>query len=173
MDKKAIYTLDLMIWILRICFVLIVIFVVSLLIRKHIFAKVDVSSTDSLLVTDRLLRSEHIFYTNPVTNKLDTSIIDWGKFISPSTEQELLDSIYYGDKNRHAGAKLTVDFGYFFPGPKQDIYYNKKFYDELLVQKNAWFGGSVGSIITSIPVYVFKDGKFEEAILTVEVLEYA
>lgn len=172
MNKKAIYTLDLMIWILRLAFVLIVIFVVSLLIRKHIFAKVDVSTTDSLLVSSRLLRSEHIFYTNPLTNKIDAGIIDWGKFMSSDLERDLFYAIYYGEKNRHAGAKLTVDFGYFFPGPKQDVYYNKKFYDELLIQKKAWFGGRVGATITSVPVFVLKNGKLEEAVFTVEVLEY-
>jgi len=172
MNKKAIYTLDLMIWILRIFFVLIVIFVVSLLIRKHIFAKVDVSSTDSLLVSNRLLRSEHIFYNNPLTGKLDTGIVDWAKFTSQGVEKELFDSIYYGSKNRHAGAKLTVDFGYFFPGPKKDIYYNKKFYDELLIQKDSWFGSRVGSKVTSVPIFVFKNNKLEEAILAVEVLEF-
>lgn len=150
---------------------LIVIFVVSLLIRKHIFAKVDVNPVDRLLVSNRLLNSEHILYADPLTNKLDAGVVDWDKFTSPDLERKLLYSVYYGDKNRHAAARLTLDFGYFFPGPKKDVYYNQKFYDELLIQKKAWFGGRVKSTVTSVPVFVWKDNKMQEAILSVEVLE--
>lgn len=101
--KKALISFNLLMWIPRIIFMVIVIFSIMLLVGSYFKVEIIVSEAESELFIQRLLHSPHgISYFDPLSNRVYPGIINLDNL-------DLLNkSIFYGEQ-KQIGAKLTIE----------------------------------------------------------------
>ncbi|MBW2966386.1 hypothetical protein KY342_04755 [Candidatus Woesearchaeota archaeon] len=99
--KKGLISFNMMMWIPRIIFMVIVVTSIIILISVHYRIELDVSGAESELFVQRLLYSPHgICFYDALSNRMYPGIVDLNNL-------DLINkSIFYGE-NKHIGAKLT------------------------------------------------------------------
>ncbi len=156
--KKALISFNLLMWIPRIIFMVIVIFSIILLVGSYFKVEIIVSEAESELFVQRLLHSPHgISYFDPYSNRVYPGIIDLDNF-------DLLNkSVFYGEQ-KQIGAKFIVkDLN------NKDLAEN--IYNDIVYRRIAQEGkGGVDVLRKSIYVLVKDDSKQIPAILNMEVV---
>lgn len=106
MKKKALHTMEIIFWIPRIIFLIIVMFALMFLLRHFIFTTVDISEVRATTFIHRSLYSPNgLSYLDEATGRIYTGIIDLEKFKDSTT---LENSIFYGEKNTEVAAKFEL-----------------------------------------------------------------
>ncbi|MBW2981375.1 hypothetical protein KY343_00715 [Candidatus Woesearchaeota archaeon] len=101
--KKGLLSFNMMMWIPRIIFMVIVVFSIVLLVATYFKLEMAVSEAENELFIQRLLYSPHgISFYDPYSNRIYPGIIDLDNL-------DLLNkSIFYGEQ-KHIGAKLSIN----------------------------------------------------------------
>lgn len=171
-NKKAITTFEILMWIPRIIFLVVIMFVIMILIRSYITTTTDVSELEANLFVNRLLYSPTgISYFDSSINRAYPGIIDIDKFKMQSTEKFLEKSVYYGGKNREIGAKLSLkDLS---ENQENIIFYNEDFFKEQKKLVDAGFtlgpGGARG-YTKNYDVLIFKNNALNKGTLMIEIV---
>ena len=102
MNKKALMQFNVMMWIPRLVFMVVVISSILLLVGLYFKMELTVSRAESELFMQRLLYSPHgLSFYDPYSNRIYPGIIDVNNL-------DLINkSLFYGE-NKHIGAKLTL-----------------------------------------------------------------
>ena len=109
MDKRGIFAVHMLAWIMRILFLVVVMLAVVSLVRIYIITSVDSFDAESTLLIERLLYSpELITYTDHTIDRSYPMIIDLERFTSDDIEQQLMEAMDYGDKNQHIAAEIKL-----------------------------------------------------------------
>jgi len=103
MKKKGLISFNMLMWIPRIIFMVIVVFSIMFLIGIYFKFEVNISDAESELFIQRLLYSPHgISFYDPYSNRVYPGIIDLDNL-------DLINkSVFYGEEQKHIGAKLSI-----------------------------------------------------------------
>ena len=173
MNKQAIITFEMLMWIPRIIFLVFVMFAVIILIRSFIVEKVDVAELEANIFANRLLYSPNsISFTDHDTGRVYPGIIDSNKFKAGIAEQQLAKSIYYGNSNRVVGAKIALKN--MDNSEENVVFYNKEFYDEkkILVDSRLTEGpGGARSYMKKLNVLnLDQEGSLHKAVMNIDII---
>ena len=171
MNKKGIFSIELILWFLRILVVVILIFSIQLMIRKYIVVKVDVANSENLLLVTFLQKTPAFHKVDEITGLTSRGIIDLNNFQSPRIEDILNDYIYLGPNQRQLSANITL---YDHQGKfKHEIIYNKDLYKDLKIESIA--GGIWGKTLKiyryNQPVILKQGNKMSNGQMMIEVLK--
>jgi len=102
MAKKGLLSFNMLMWIPRIIFMVIVVFSILLLIGSYFKIEIVISEAESELFAQRLLYSPHgISYYDPLSNRVYPGVIDLNNL------GLLNKSVFYGEQ-KQIGAKLNI-----------------------------------------------------------------
>ena len=171
LTKKSTVSLEMVLWIPRLIFLVIAIFSVSLLIRFFIIENIDISNTEASVFSDKILLSKSLNYFDKDAERYEVGTIDLKKFQSDDVSSSLENEISYNEKKK-IGAKISLknlnkNTNY------QDIFYRKDFYEEKKVLVDAGFTkGQGGAKSKTKSSYVLlEDGiSLDKGIITIEVV---
>ncbi|MBS3104687.1 hypothetical protein J4234_00350 [Candidatus Woesearchaeota archaeon] len=172
MNKIA--SMDTILNLFRLFFLIIVFFSVVSLARAFIVEKIDLFEIESKLLNYRIAFSDKISYVDSDTGRTYVGIIDLAKFTSDDFAKNLLNSIYYGKINSEASAKIVLkdldaNQGYdvFY-----EKFYNKELYDEkkVLVEAKLTGAGAAKRLDTSFYVLIKDKDYFRRGMLNVEAI---
>ena len=128
MDKRGIFAVHMLGWIMRILFLVVVMLAVVTLVRTYIVTSVDSFDAESTLLVERILYSPGlIMYVDHTIDRPYPAIIELEKFTSADIEQRLMDAMNYGDKNQHIAAEIKLKD--LKDGRSYTTYYNKFGYE--------------------------------------------
>lgn len=112
-DKKAAITFSAIRFIVSLGFTIMLFVAFMLLTARFTVVKHDVFETEAnLLVQSLLYNRGGISYEDSATGRIYPGIIDLNKFSQQNqdeTEQQLLYAVYYGEKQRHVAANITIE----------------------------------------------------------------
>jgi len=168
--KKAITTFEILMWIPRILFLVVVMFVVMLLIRSHVTTTIDISEIKANTLAYRLLYTQKgVSYYDSTIGRTYPGVIEIDKFKSQNIEKFLEKSAYYGDKNREIGAKfLLKDLS---ENNEIIVFYNEDFFKEQKKLVDSGFtegpGGARG-YTKKYDILILKNNVFNSGTLTIE-----
>ena len=171
MYKKAITTFEVLMWIPRILFLVIVMFSIIILVRSYVTTTIDISELQANTFAYRVLYSSNaISYIDSKIDRAYPGIIDINRFRSQITEKFLEKSFYYGEKNREIGAKFSLkDLS---ENNEIIIFYNEDFFKEQkkLVDSGFTKGpGGARSYIKKYNILILKSNNINRGILTMDI----
>ena len=171
-NKKAITTFEMLMWIPRIFFLVVLMFAVITLIRSFITTTVDVSELQANIFAKRILYSPNaISYFDSDLRRTYPGIIDFNKFKSQSIDKFLEKSVYYGIKNREIGANLLLkDLS---ENSDISVFYNEDFFKEQKKLADSGFTEGPGGAklyIKKYDVLILKNNIINKGILTMEIV---
>ncbi len=109
MDKKGLIVFNMLTWIIKIFFYVMVVGTIFLIVNSYFSFKLDTKDAEAAIFTQRLIYSPNgLSYYDPLSNRLYPGIIDLSKIQDTSTINK---SIFYGEESRHIGAKIIVEQG--------------------------------------------------------------
>ena len=156
------------IWIPRIIFIIVIMFLVMTLVRSYVSTVIETSDIKADLFSNRLIYSPNsISYYDGSIKRAYPGIIYLAKFNS----DDFLDkSIYYGEKNREIGAKVVLkDFS---DGKEYTLFYNKNFFSEQKRLADAGLTegpGGAKSYTKKYNILVMKDNLLNNGTLTIDI----
>jgi len=173
MNRRALISFEMLMWIPRIIFLVIVLFAIIILIRSFVLEKIDVTELESEIFANRLPCSPNsISFVDEISGRVYPGIIDLNKFKTNEIEDNLLKSIYYGNSNRNVGAKITLKNP--GKGEENQIFYNKVFYEEkkILVDSALTEGpGGAKNYIKKLDVIIFeKENTMHKGVLILDII---
>ena len=166
-NKKASTTLEMVLWIARIFFLVAVVLSVFILIRIFIITNIDTFETDANLFIQRVIFSKSLnFYDNDI-NRLHVGTIDLKNFQAETIEDKLAEEISYGPKK--VSAKISLE------NLNQNIKYNSIFYKrDLYEEKKELVGlsgpGGARLLIKELYVLILNGNNIEKGLLSIEVV---
>ena len=171
-NKKAITTFEILMWVPRIIFLVIVMFAVMILIRSYVTTTIDTSELEANVFANRILYSPTaISYYDKKIDRLYPGIIDADKFNSQKNEKFLEKSSYYGSKNMEIGAKLFLkDLS---DNNNLEVFYNEDFFKEQkkLAESGLTKGpGGARLFIKKYDVLLLKNNIPNKGVLTMEIV---
>lgn len=170
-NKKGTTTFEILMWIPRLMFLVVVMFTVMYLIRTYVTTTIDISELQANVFVNRVLYSPtSISYFDSDIGRLYPGIIEFDKFESQITEKSLEKSIYYGEDNKEAGAKFILkDLN---ENKELTAFYNEDFFKEQKKLVDAGYtkgpGGARG-YDKKYDVLIFKNKALYRGLLTIEV----
>ncbi len=127
-NKKSTTTFEVIMWIPRILFLVVLMFAIMLLIRSFVNTTIDSSELQANIFANRILYSPNaVSYFDPDTQRVYPGIVDADKINAAINDKSLEKSIYYGKKNLEIGAKFSVND---MKENKIDFFYNEDFFKE-------------------------------------------
>jgi len=171
-NKKGTTTFEILMWIPRLMFLVVIMFAVMVLIRSYVTTTIDVSELQANVFINRILYSPtSISYFDAEIGRLYPGIIDFGKFQLHINDKFLEKTIYYGEKNEEIGAKFALmDLN---EGIELTAFYNEDFFKE---QKKfvdlGWTDGPGGvkGYNKKYDVLILKNNALHRGNLTIEVV---
>ena len=171
-NKKAITTFEMVIWMPRIVFIVIIMFAVMVLIRSFVTTTVDVSELQANVFAYRVIYSPNsISYYDKDMQRAYPGVIDFDKFKSQEAEKFLENSINYGQKNKEIAARLLLkDLS---DNNDISVFYNEDFFKEQ--EKLAYSGftegpGGARLYVKKYEVLISKNGIMSNGKLTMEIV---
>ncbi len=173
-DKKAITTFEMLMWIPRIIFLVIIMFAVMFIVRSYVTTTIDVSELKANVFANRVLYSPTgMAYLDPDTNRAYPGVVDIEKFKLQITEKFLEKAVYYGEKNQELGARFLLKN--LDENEETEVFYNEDFFKEQ--KKIADSGpvftegpGGVRAYTKNYDVLILKNKVLHKGILTIEVV---
>ena len=130
-NKRAITTFEILMWVPRILFLVVVMFTVMILIRSYVATTIDTSELEANIFISRILYSPNsISYFDSDIGRTYQGVIDINKFKSQTADKFLERSVYYGDNNKEIGAKFLLRDLSSNENNEVTIYYNEDFFRE-------------------------------------------
>lgn len=154
----------------RLLFLIVVFLSVLFLARGFITQKIDIFEVESKLLANRIALSDELNFFDEKIHRAYTGVIDLQKFVSEDFEKNILDSIYYGEHNLAASAKLTLkDMD---DRQEYEVFYNKGLYNEKKVLVEAKLAGAGAAKRFDTNIYVLiKDGdKLKKGVLNIDAI---
>lgn len=171
-NKKAITTFEVLMWIPRIIFLVVIMFAIMILIRSYVTTTIDTSELEANVFINRILYSPTgISYFGSDINRTYPGIIEFDKFKSQVTEKFLEKSVYYGKINRKIGAEFLLED--LSENTKTVVFYNEDFFKEQkkLVDAGLTEGpGGARGYTKKYDVLISKNNILYKGILTIEVV---
>lgn len=171
-DKKGITTFEMLIWIPRIIFIVVIMFAIMVLIRSYVTTTIDTSEVEANIFINRLIYSRNgISYFDLEINRVYPGVVDLSKFNSQQKEQFLEKTIYYGIKNMEIGAKLVLkDID---KNSEFSAFYNEDFFKEQKKLVDAGFTqgpGGVKGFVKKYNVLIREGSALSKGTLTIDVI---
>lgn len=168
MNKKADF--DMIVNFFRLLFLIVVFLSILLLSKAFITQKIDIFEVESKLLANRIALSDELNFFDENIHRAYIGVIDLQKFVSEDFGKNILNSIYYGEPNLAASAKLTLkDLD---DGQEYAVFYNKGLYNEKKVLVEAKLAGAGAAKRFDTNLYVLiKDGdKFKKGVLNIDAI---
>lgn len=173
-SKKAINSYEMLMWVPRVIFLVVVMFVIMTLIKTYVTTTIDVSELQANVFTNRLLYSPNgISYLDQEINRIMPGIIDIEKFKQEKDAKEnfLEKNIFYGNNNREIAAKLKLDN----LNEKQEyiLFYNEKFFEEQSIIADSGFTEGPGGARKYTKIYdvvIYDQIDHSQGVLRIEVV---
>jgi hypothetical protein len=166
--KKGMTSFEMVTYIFRIIFLVIVISAILILVRTYIVISVDTFDAESELIYNRFIYSVNgISYYDHEINRLYPGVIDIKRFNS-----SILDKAVDFGEYPHVGAEFTLkdERGII----KKTAIYNEDFYDEKIKLFDAGYIRGAGGVKAlkkeNYVVYKDEDGKTKQGFLEVEIV---
>lgn len=171
MKNKKATTFEILMWVPRIIFLVIIMFAIMILIRSYITTTIDISELEANVFINRILYSPTgISYFDSNIDRTYPGIIEFDKFKSQITEKFLEKSVYYGKKNTEVGAKFILkDLS---EDKEITVFYNEDFFKEQKKLVDAGFTqgpGGARDYTKKYDVLILKNNVLHKGILTIEV----
>ncbi len=166
-DKSAITTFEMIYWIARAIFLIIVIVSVVTLVRLCITTQSNTEELEANLLVNHFLYSpDSIVYYDEFSGRPMLGIVDTGRL-----NDMTLDSAFsFGDKNTMLAAKIEI-YDFDSKPVKFVAYYNKPYYDGWFPLTGESGAGAVSEYPFSIyTLYSTPDGKINKGIMNITVL---
>lgn len=158
-NRKGILAYNITMFIVKLIFLMFVLFSVVFIIRSHIKTEFNVFDARADLFFQRIIYGRNVIsYIDENTGRSFPGIVDLEKFRNENIDDILQQSLFYGEENRQVGAKLTLtDFD---GNIDEEIKYNEEFFTEKEVLVRAgWPAGRGGVKSKDYHLYVLiKDG---------------
>ncbi|NQV09290.1 hypothetical protein HQ529_05560 [Candidatus Woesearchaeota archaeon] len=139
-NKRAMFTLNLLAFLPRLGFLIVVVLSIVVLLGANIKTEIDVFDAQAEVFFQRLVYGNHFSYFDEVTGRLYPGMVDFDKFKST----DLDNLIYYGEENRDVGARISLkDFN---GSINEEIMYNRDFFIEKEVLLEAGFTKGLGGV---------------------------
>lgn len=174
-NKRGVISGEVVSWIPRIIFLIVVVFAVVLLVKILIITIIDARDTEANVLVNRFLFSKDgLSYYDDKIKRVYPGIIDFKKFESLSSNNpNSLDTegISYGPDNPLIAAKITLK--YVEPGLELTAYYNKDKYDKWSPRVLPTVTGGAGSVkaFTEKKFVLVKEGdKLSPAFLEFDII---
>ena len=168
MNKKA--SFDVIVNLFRLLFVIVVFISVIAITGAFIKYNIDVFETESRLLTARVFFSDDLNYKDEITSRKHIGMIDLQKFLSSDFEKNLMNSIYYGQSNSEASAKITLkDLD---DNKVHEKYYNEELYKEkkVLVEAKLIGAGASKRLDTDFYVVIKDNEKLKRGVLNIDAI---
>ena len=170
--KKAVTTFEILMWIPRILFLVVVMFVVMVLIRSYVTTTIDISELEANTFAYRILYSPNsISYFDSNIKRVYPGVIESDKFLLQSKEKFLEKSVYYGTNNKEIAAKFLLKD--LTENSEIAAFYNEDFFNEQKKLADSGFtngpGGARG-YNKKFDVLIFKNDAFNRGVLTMEIV---
>ncbi|MBS3101013.1 hypothetical protein J4204_02685 [Candidatus Woesearchaeota archaeon] len=173
-NKRAITTFEILMWVPRILFLVVVMFTVMILIRSYVATTIDTSELEANIFISRILYSPNsISYFDSDIGRTYQGVIDINKFKSQTADKFLERSVYYGDNNKEIGAKFLLRDLSSNENNEVTIYYNEDFFREQKKLADSGFtrgpGGARG-YSKKYDVIISKDNILNRGVLAIDVV---
>ena len=169
MNKKATISFNQMYYVVRLFFLMIIVFFIFNTINSHLQTEIDIFDVESSLIMQRFFFDSNSFsYIDEDTGRQYVGIVDKEKFTKEHYDKFLSKGVYSDSKNPHISGKLTLKE---VSGEETSIVYNQEQYDmwRPLAKSNA--KGIGGARINAKQFYVLiKDDELEQGILEIEII---
>lgn len=171
-NKKGTMSFEILMWVPRLAFLVVIMFVIMVLIRSYVTTTIDISELQANIFINRILYSPTgISYFDEDIERTYPGVIESDKFKSQITEKFLEKSIYYGGANKEVGAKFVLkDLS---ENKETIIFYNENFFKEQKKLVDVGFtkgpGGARG-YNKKYDVLIFKNMALYKGILTINVV---
>jgi len=168
MNKKAVF--ESIENIVNLMFLIIVFMTVVLMARGFIVQKVDIFEAESKLLTHRIFLSDSISFVDSDTGRLHMGVVDLQEFNSDAFEDKIMNSIYFGDTNKEASARIVLKD---LENDKEfEKFYNRELYKEkkVLVEAKLTGKGSASKLDTDFYVLIRDGNKLKRGVLTIEAI---
>ena len=169
-NKKANTTFEVVFWIPRIIFLVVLMFAIMILIRSFVTTIVESSELEANLFANRVLYSPNgISYADSDTHRIYPGIIDSAQLKSKIDGKLLDKSINYGKKNLEIGAKFSLSYA----GDKVDFFYNEDFFKEQFKIADSGFTkgpGGAKAYTKKYNVRVLKDNGIYNGLITMNIV---
>jgi len=168
MDKKATISYNQMYYVVRLFFLMIIVFFIFNTINSHLQTEIDIFDVESSLIMQRFFFDSNSFsYVDEDTGRQYTGIVDKKKFTKEYYDEFLSKGIYSDSKNPHISGKLTLKG---ISDEEPSIIYNQEQYD--VWKPLAKSKGIGGARINTKQFYVLikDDDKLEKGTLEIEII---
>ena len=109
MNKKGNVVFNGLMWIIKIIFLVAVLFSLVFLVRSFIVTELDIFNAETDIFVQRILLSRNgVSYIDEDLDRLYPGIVDMDKFLSPDFEDILNHSIYFGEVNKKIASNITL-----------------------------------------------------------------
>ena len=168
MNKKAV--IDEIIDIVRIGVLIVIAFSLVFVTKKFVVQHVDVFDVQSKVISYNVAFSDETTFVDDVIGRTYHGIVDLQKFTSEDFKKRIMESIYYGNPNSEASAKIILKD--LETGKEYESYYNKELYDEkkILVEAKLIGAGSARSHISKFYVLIKENDKLKKGVLEIDVI---
>lgn len=161
--KKAALSFEMIYWIARVIFLIIVIVSVVFLTRSYITGHTDTEELEKIMIVNHFLYSPSLLYYDELAGRAMPGIIDLKKL----DDATLNNSFSFGAQNKMAAAKITIND--FQDKLVKEVFYNKAYYDMFFPVIGAGAGGTSKYDFKAYTLY-YSDGKISQGTINMIVL---
>ena len=159
MANKGIYAVENLIWIIRVFFLVIIIFSTLVLVAKYSDIKSDTSNLDMQMLATKLVSTQNFAATDLRTARIYLASISSDKMIGKS-DDVLSDSISYADNNFAAKIEKQDELGKPIGDP---VYFNRDKFDRYFPQSNSFWTG----VKSKVFIFTSSDGTIKVTVVKV------
>lgn len=176
MNKKSIIAYTVLIWVLRLIYLVVIAITVNLLLGSHISYKVDTFNAESEMFAHRLMTMRGgVSYYDEELGRIYPGIVNEMPFAyNYSTEFENMDIMDGLSSNTHIAAEISLKQIYADYDYPYKVYYNKKLYDDLeLYAELGYTKGPGGAKAAFHDMYVLirdEYGGLQPGLLTINII---
>jgi len=170
-NKRATTTLEMVIWIPRLFFLVAVVLSVSILINIFIITDIKTFDTEANIIIQRIIFSKSLNFHDVDESRLHIGTIDLKKFQSGDIANKLENEIFFGQNEKISAnvslKNLDKDLDY------KDIFYKKDIYNQNKELVNLGLSddpGGVKSLTKQVYVLIRDENSIEKGLLNIEVI---
>ena len=161
-NKKAIASINYLVWILRFIFLAILMVSIGLVVSKYINVRVDVSSIESAIFLERIFSSNAIMFQDSVTLRVYPGIVELEKF---KNKQTLDDEFAFAKGSRHISSKVRLE------KTKNTVFVGKRLFEDLEPTLGTIFGSDAYELKQDFIASVRDNNEIADDKLSIQVLQ--
>ncbi len=159
MANKGIYAVENLIWIVRVFFLVIIIFSTLVLVAKYSDIKSDTSNLDMQMLATKLVSTPNFVTTDLRTARIYPALISREKMIGKS-DDVLANSWSYADNNFAAKIEKQDELGKPIGDP---VYFSRDKFDRYFPQSNSFWTG----VKSKVFIFTSNDGSIKVTVVKV------